>query len=118
MSRCCPPVRRASSCSSHSIRLQRSRSSSKSEGQVCIMLQCAYPTCTPQSGGSKAPAYASSERLGAGPVDTSMCSSIPRVLVAYYGNLFRIEGESLGRIGIIGGSGLYSMPGFHQEKEA
>src|ERR1700689_5280608 len=47
-----------------------------------------------------------------------MCSCIQPVRVAYYGSLFRSKRELfLNRIGIIGGSGLYSMPGFHAERE-
>src|SRR5580704_8195601 len=54
-----------------------------------------------------------------------MCSSIRAARVAYYGNLFRIrarsesenQGADLPKIGVIGGSGLYSMPGFTEHNE-
>ncbi|MDE3198670.1 MAG: S-methyl-5'-thioadenosine phosphorylase, partial [Acidobacteriota bacterium] len=46
-----------------------------------------------------------------------MCSCIRLPRVAYYGSLFRLRGEKLPKIGIIGGSGLYHMPGFTQQRE-
>ena len=46
------------------------------------------------SGGSKALASACWERRAAAPADTSTCSSIQPVPVAYYGNLFRIKEQN------------------------
>src|SRR5579871_4651802 len=46
-----------------------------------------------------------------------MCSCIRAARVAYYGRLFRIGGNDLPKIGVIGGSGLYSMPGFTEQRE-
>src|ERR1700760_1781710 len=75
----------------------------------------------PPPAASNPPAFASSVRLAEAPAGISTSSSTRPVPVAYYGKSSRIStrfrGADLARIGIIGGSGLYSMPGFHAAEE-
>ncbi len=94
-----------------------SRNSSKSAAPACTTSRCAYPISTPSFSASKPadprPRQAPTRRRRTPLRLRPSCLNRWRTMGTYSG-----PGAHLtSRIGIIGGSGLYSMPGFEAEKE-
>ncbi len=115
---CCPPAIRASNCWSRPRPIRPSRSSSKSAGPACITWRCSVPDLTAaverlRAAGAR---LLNEPRQGAGghlyvfvhPASTG------GVLLELIQENWKLKAE----IGIIGGSGLYSMPGFEAQEEA